>query len=66
MTRKIMIAFITLTMTTGAMVYGFSSQRSASCPLEGRPDCPKIGCPLKGTPWCPYEDAKVAACCLKK
>lgn len=66
MTRKIIIVLITAALTAGGIAYGFTSQKSSGCPLEGKPDCPKVNCPLKGTPLCPYEDVKVPACCMNK
>ncbi len=62
-----------LTLATAGMlvlsglIYGFTTTKNTTCPIEGTPECPKKSCPLVGTPDCPHGlTTAVLDCCKKK
>lgn len=67
MKKKLMYVVAAGMLGVAGLSYGFSSNDSSSCPLEGTPECPKANCPLKGTPECPYDaqSSEVPSCCQK-
>ncbi|NDV42373.1 MULTISPECIES: hypothetical protein [Flagellimonas] len=69
MKNKMIVLVAAGMLTLTGLAQGLTASGNNSCPLEGTPDCPKIGCPLVGTPECPYESAatvELPACCRKK
>jgi len=67
MKKRLMIFMTLAILSIAAFAFGLDKERDRSCPLEGSPECPKIGCPLADTPQCPYENdtAMVEPACCK-
>ena len=54
-------------LAVSGLIYGFTTNKTTTCPLEGTPECPKKSCPLVGTPDCPLgSTTAVLDCCKKK
>ena len=54
-------------LAVSGLIYGFTTNKATTCPIEGTPECPKKSCPLVGTPDCPLgSTTAVLDCCKKK